>query len=76
MLPLEMGEAIGTVLDLPEMGVFSRTVFVLSWKSGQSKLKFKDEPGAVMAPAIFTWGGFSARKPDPILNMNMKYKPT
>ena len=65
-----------TVLDLPEMGVISRTVFVLSRKSGWSEFKFTGDPGAVSAPAIFTWGGFSARKPDPILNMNMKYEPT
>ena len=65
-----------TVLDLPEMGVISRTVIVLSRKSGWSEFKFTGDPGAVSAPAIFTWGGFSARKPDPILNMNMKYKPT
>ena len=72
----EEGEALGTVLDLPEMGDLSRTVFVLSQKSGRSEFKFTGDPGAVSAPAIITWGGFSARKPDPILNMNMKYKPT
>ena len=59
----EEGEALGTVLDLPEMGDLSRTVFVLSQKSGRSEFKFTGDPGAVMAPAIFTWGGFSARNP-------------
>ena len=39
-----------------------------SSKWGRSGLKFGDGPGAVLAPVIFTWGGFSARKPDPILN--------
>ena len=50
----EEGEASGTVLDLPEMGVISRTVFVLSWKSGWSEFKFTGDPGAVLAPEIFT----------------------